>query len=331
MQERAAHTENLAVGVERDLGVPVLIAFLRGRDEMLAAILDPFDRLVERDRGHRDGGLFRIEHELRPKTAADIRRREAHRRLIASENVREQSGADQRCLCRAPQRQAAFDIGIGDHAAALDRMRAASVLLNRGFEDVPGCGEGSIDIAIRAGEFGKQIGAGVGMRARRVRFQRSMTVGNCGQWLIIDFDERRSVLGKIRRVGDDDGDGLAGIDGFVPGENRPIALLLVGAVRQRDRQQIGGHVACDIVGGQHGAHTGRRQRCFLGYGNDLGMGVRAPDEHRIQHAVDMNVVDEPAFAADQIGILDTRNAPANRLRRHAASSAASRSVKGFGR
>jgi len=45
----------------------------------------------------------------------------------------------------------------------------------------------------------------------------------------------------------------------------------------------------------------------------------------------MNVIDVPAFAADQIGILDTRNAPANRLRRHAANSAASRTAERVGR
>ena len=236
VQQRAAHTENLAVGVERDLGVPVLIALLRRRDEMLAAVLDPFDRLVERDRGDRDRGLFGIEDELRPKAAADIGRGDAHRGLIASENVREQPGADQRRLGRAPQRQPAFDVGIGDRAAAFDRMRAAAVLLNRSLEDMRGCGEGRIDIAVRAGELGKQIGAGIGMRARRIRLERRMTIGNGGQRLIIDFDQRRSVLGKIRRVGDDDGDGLADIDGFVLGQDRPIALLLVGAVRQRDRR-----------------------------------------------------------------------------------------------
>jgi len=81
------------------------------------------------------------------------------------------------------------------------------------------------------------------------------------------------------------------------------------------------------LGGQHGADTGRRQRYLLAYGENFGVGVRAPDEHRMQHAADMNVIDEPTFAADQIGILDTRNAPANRLRRHAANSAAGRGAE----
>ena len=150
VQQRAAHAENLAVGIERDLGVPELIALLRRRDKMLAAVLDPFDRLVERDGGDRDSGLFGIEDELRPKAAADIRRRDTHGGLFAPENLRKQARADQRRLGRAPERELALAIGRGDGAAALDRMRAAAVLLKRSLEDMRGGGESGIDIAIGA-------------------------------------------------------------------------------------------------------------------------------------------------------------------------------------
>jgi len=44
VDDAAAHTENARGVVYRDLDVPVLVALLRGRDEMLAAVFDPFDR-----------------------------------------------------------------------------------------------------------------------------------------------------------------------------------------------------------------------------------------------------------------------------------------------
>jgi hypothetical protein len=44
VQQPAAHAENLCIAVNRDGDVPVLVALLRGAQEMLAAILDPFYR-----------------------------------------------------------------------------------------------------------------------------------------------------------------------------------------------------------------------------------------------------------------------------------------------
>ena len=49
----AAHAEQPAVVVERDLEIPILVALLDRRQEMLAPILDPFDRPPQHQRRRR--------------------------------------------------------------------------------------------------------------------------------------------------------------------------------------------------------------------------------------------------------------------------------------
>ena len=44
---RGAQAENLAVVVDRDRDLPVLVALLRRGQEVLAAVLLPFDRAAE--------------------------------------------------------------------------------------------------------------------------------------------------------------------------------------------------------------------------------------------------------------------------------------------
>src|SRR5262249_48106637 len=59
VQQRAAHAENLAIAVDRDRDVVVLVALLRRRKEMLAAVLEPFDRPRQLERRRGDHALLR--------------------------------------------------------------------------------------------------------------------------------------------------------------------------------------------------------------------------------------------------------------------------------
>ena len=50
----------------------MLLARMVGRDQMLAPILDPFDRLLELQRGGADQHVFRIHFAADAEAAADI-------------------------------------------------------------------------------------------------------------------------------------------------------------------------------------------------------------------------------------------------------------------
>jgi len=60
MDELAAKAPNLAGAIDGDLDVPELIALLGRRDEVLAAVLDPFHGLPEQQRGELDDGLLLV-------------------------------------------------------------------------------------------------------------------------------------------------------------------------------------------------------------------------------------------------------------------------------
>ena len=79
VQHGAAQAEDFAVAVDRDRDLPVLVALLRRRQEMLAAVLLPFHRPAELDGGGRDHRLLRIERRLGAEAAADERRDHADR------------------------------------------------------------------------------------------------------------------------------------------------------------------------------------------------------------------------------------------------------------
>ena len=67
MDQPAAQAEDLAVAVDRELQVPELVALLVGAEEILAPVLDPFDRAAEHARRGGDARIFRIEAPLGPK------------------------------------------------------------------------------------------------------------------------------------------------------------------------------------------------------------------------------------------------------------------------
>ena len=101
MNERAAHAADARIGVDRDLDVPELVALLRGRDEVLAAILDPFHRAAEQQRRERGDDLLLIEHEFRAEAAADVGRDHADLVLVAAEQIAEKAHRHMRRLRRA--------------------------------------------------------------------------------------------------------------------------------------------------------------------------------------------------------------------------------------
>ena len=74
MDQRAADAEDSPVGIERHLHVPELVALLSGGGEVLAAVLDPFDRSADDPGGERDDRLLGVEDEFGAEPATDIGR-----------------------------------------------------------------------------------------------------------------------------------------------------------------------------------------------------------------------------------------------------------------
>ena len=126
VQHGAAQAEDLALRVDRDRDLPVLVALLRRREEMLAAVLLPFHRTAELHRRGRDHRLLGIERRLGAEAAADERRDHADRFEVALEQVgRACRGKDaasasttRPSACRRPDRSSPARRGLPSVIAA---------------------------------------------------------------------------------------------------------------------------------------------------------------------------------------------------------------------
>ena len=96
-----AHREELAVLVERELGVRHVVAAVRVGEERFAALARPLDRAVDALRRPDHRGLFGVQVDLGAEAAADVGRDHAHLVLRQPEHERRhQQALDVRILVR---------------------------------------------------------------------------------------------------------------------------------------------------------------------------------------------------------------------------------------
>ena len=306
VHHRPAHAPDSAVGVERGLDLPELVALLRAGDEMLAPVLDPLDRPGEQKRRKRDRDLLGIGDQLGAEPAAHGRRDHANAARRAPQHAGDQVAPGMRRLGRGPESEQIVDrVVAGERAAPLDRMPAAAMDRKARGEDAAS-GEGGFDIAEFHDELGEQVAVAVAMNRRRAGSQRLAAIGDDGKRLVIRLDYRRRVLGLIARVRDDHRHRLADMYDFARGEQRPVALLAVGRARQADDQAMLGEMGFQVVERPHRAHA----RCRLGRAlvdpGDRGVGHGASHERGVQGSRQVDVVDEARPSAQQRRILDPR-------------------------
>ena len=173
VNEPAAHAQELAAGVDRDVDRPVLVALLRGVGEMLAPVLDPFDRAPDQLGGRHHRDVFRIDAELGTEAAADVGGRDPQPALVEIEQRGQRLEQVVRLLGRGPDRHPAVDTAaLGDQAAAFDRMGGAAVLPELLVEDVRGLGEGGRGVAVGDLEGRDDVAVELAPHRRRVRRRR---------------------------------------------------------------------------------------------------------------------------------------------------------------
>ena len=82
MEELSAHAKDARFRIDGDLEIPILVALLHGGHEVLAPVLDPFQRTLEQLRRGRHRDILGIDAQLRPEAAADIGRCHAQARFV---------------------------------------------------------------------------------------------------------------------------------------------------------------------------------------------------------------------------------------------------------
>ena len=105
------HAEDLAVVGDRELDLLQLVAAVVGGLGVLAARLDPLDRLADLERDDRGDDLLAIELQLRAEPAADVGRDDPQLVLGDAGGQRQQDPHDVRDLGRRPERELAVGAG----------------------------------------------------------------------------------------------------------------------------------------------------------------------------------------------------------------------------
>jgi hypothetical protein len=127
--------------------------------------------------------------------------------------------------------------------------------------------------------------AEIGVHAGSAGFHRVAGIAYRRQRLVVDLDHRRGVFGELAAVGNHHGEGLADVADFVAGERNLRARRPDRRVGHQHRDLPGGDARRHVVGGEHGVNAGHGACCGAVDLAEAGMGMRAPHERRVQHAV----------------------------------------------
>src|SRR5262249_51679823 len=139
VNEPAADAEKPPLCIGGDVERPVLIALLGGIGEMLAPVLEPFDRASQKLRGCHHGDVLGIDAQLRPKAAAYIRSDDPQGALVETQEKGQGLEEVMRLLGRGPYRHRLLGIApVRNNSAGLDRMGAPAMLPKLLMEDMRG-------------------------------------------------------------------------------------------------------------------------------------------------------------------------------------------------
>ena len=289
------------VAGRRDLAVHVVVAGERRGHEVLRAVLHPLDRGAHHaatppPRTRTPGRVPTLLPNPPPMSGATMR--------IRCSGIPVTRESSTRCACGACA--VAYTVSllgdrvvVGHDAAGLQRRRvhprvdqvAGAHVLGGREHGVGGRGVARLPV--------EDVVVGLVAHARRVGVQRVAGVDDGGQRRVLDVDQRERVAGGVAGLGDDERDLLPLVAHLVGGEHR---LHVVG-----ERGHPGEAALGELLAGEHGAHERVRLGGQRVDGDDPGAGVRAAQHGGVQHAGQRDVVDEPAAAAHEPGVLFARH------------------------
>ena len=322
VDDPAPHPEQAPLAVGGDLHVPVLVTFLDRGEEMLAAVLDPLDRLSEQEGGGDGRRLVGVEDVLAAEPAAHVRDDDAHPVLVGAEQLHELVADAVRRLGRDPHRHVVrLCLGPRDDPPGLDGVRAPAVLLERDGEDVGRGGERGAAVAVFGAYFLDDVVARVAMRGGGAGGERVPAVGDRRERLVLDVHQRCRVLRRVARIGDDDGDGFADVHRLVFRHHQWLRRLgkVPGAMVGRD--DVGGEDRGQVRPGEHRPHPGKLARGGGIDGHDTGMGMGAAHEGGLQQPGHAEVVDVAALPGEQRFVLEALDGGADEAGAHGSVSA----------
>jgi hypothetical protein len=294
--------------VERDPHGGVLVAGLAGRQQVLAAVLDPLQRGGDLAGREQHAHVLPQGQHLLAEAAAGVAGDHPDAVLGQAEHPGAERPHFVGGLGRGPHRElAAARLPLGHHAAGLHRHGQVRLLVDRRRGHVGRLVEG------RGQHLGRHPAdlpgdiAGLRLVHQVLGLAGGLVVDHRGQRVEVEGHQVDGVLGHIAVDGHDQGDGVAHEADLALRQRR------LGRVRhQRAHRRVPRlvDVGVEVGGHEHGHHAGQRQ-CLGGvHAHDAGPGHRAAHEAGVQHPGPDHVVDEGAVPGQQAGVLDPRDAGA---------------------
>ena len=199
----AAQAEDDAVARARNLEVAVDLARVIGRHQMLAAILDPFDRAADMARRERDEKILGIELAAHAEAAADVELNHVDGMLGKPQHGREHATVEEQDLGGTENDEPPLRrIPFGDEAAGLQRNRGQAMTAKALAAGVLGLGESRLGVARRYRIPHRAIAAARFEQQRRAACRR-MPVRQRRQRRDIDLDRFKRIFGQCLAVGHD--------------------------------------------------------------------------------------------------------------------------------
>ena len=268
VEQRAAHAEDQPLTVERNLEVPLLIAFLDRGQKVLAAVLDPFDRAAEQAGGERHHHLLGIDQVLCAEPATDIGRDDR-----AAPRRRARAAAPATCGSRAGSASKSTPWSAARRGSWLASTPRPSIgwaqprCWNSDSVDAVGGGsECTLAVAVGYRVFGHDVAR----RSRRctggARRDRGAQVRHRRQRLELDLDALRRVLGDRAALRDHHRDRIADVADLVAHQHERgdvVPEVTAGepddlAHRLAQRRSLGAQVRHEIVERENRMHAGNR-------------------------------------------------------------------------
>src|SRR5262249_2005382 len=271
-----------AVVIDRRLGFELLSTGMAASHHVLAAVFDPFDWTsgFHRKQGNQHD-VFANQMNLLTEASADVGN--DHANILQAEGFTQAVVNDFRHLRRHPNGQTlACRIVGGDDDERFERRRAVAVNLQVFLDHAVGRFESGIDIAVLERTLPGKVRAQFVEQSCRRRLDRFAHVDDGSERFVIDLNQFERVFRRAaiaRRYG---ADGLADVPDLFDGTgilvDGPFETGGISSRLERFRKPF------NVLRRDHRHHVEILERFRRVDGIDLGVGVGAPQNHRLKHA-----------------------------------------------
>jgi hypothetical protein len=314
--EPAANAAQPPVRAESGLGLPHLVALRGGGDEVLGAVLDPFDWTVQQHRSRRHRHFFGMEHRLGAEPAADIGSDHPHLVFGEPQRPHQHRLGAMGHLGAVPHRERRLGgIEPGHHRTRLDRVAAAFVEMEPLGNAMGRAGKGGVDVAVPNRGAGDEIVRAIEPRPRRACRNCREGIDHRRHRVDVELDQARGILRDAAAHRHHHRHGFAHMADLALGKPCGIDIEADRRRRQRQRNAIAGHQRPQVGIGEHRVDAGERPRRGSVDAPQQAVGDRTAREGGVEHAGNGDIVDETPGAAQQLVILQPHDAAPEKSRR----------------